>query len=269
MSANFEYRIALAFKADDVNSSDLAALIEETEVAAANANEAATKAREQALDPVVSPDAAKARTAMEDAAFTRDRLRTVLPRLQSRLQQVHLHERYSRWLAEFERVRPRHDAAVARLKTVYLEFENKLVDALNEAQEVDAEVKRLGSVKPYDEPSANGDGCNLLTVEIAARGITEIGLYGHSIMKDLKLPDFSEPTKLAWPPPTPSLAVQVAASMIQRPHLGANWASEREERAQAVREEHERVIAHYDAATRAQEEREAAEAQKRGKGAVA
>jgi hypothetical protein len=99
--------------------------------------------------------------------------RTVLPRLQSRLQQMHLHERYSQWLAEFERVKPRHDAAVARLKTVYLEFENKLVDALSEAQEVDAEVKRLSSMKTYDAPEANGDGRNLLSVEMAARGITD------------------------------------------------------------------------------------------------
>ena len=52
-------------------------------------------------------------------------------------------------------------------------------------------------------------------------------------------------------------------------HPGADWAVEREERAQAVREENERVIAHYDAATRAREEREAAEAQKRGKVAAA
>jgi hypothetical protein len=47
-------------------------------------------------------------------------------------------------------------------------------------------------------------------------------------MKDLKLPDLGEPTKLAWPRPTPSLAAQVAASMIHRPHPGAYRAVERE-----------------------------------------
>src|ERR1700730_18529979 len=40
------------------------------------------------------------------------------------------------------------------------------------------------------------------TVEMAARGITGIGRHGLSIMTDLTLPDFGEPTKLAWPPPT-------------------------------------------------------------------
>lgn len=270
MSAVLEQRIATTLSTEDVTSDVVALLITEVETAIVAADKAAEAEREKALDPLASPDATKARATMEDAEFRRDRLRTVLPRLQARLQQVHLHEMYSRWLAEFERVKPRHDAAVARLKAVYLEFENKLVDALNEAQEVDAEVKRLGSVKPYDAPEANGDGRNLLTVEMAARGITGIGLHGRSIMKDLKLPDFAEPTKLAWPPPTPSLAVQVAASMASmiHPHPGANWASEREERARATREEYERVIAHYDSMARQREEREAAEVQKRGKGAA-
>ena len=263
-----EQRIATALADDDVKSDDLDLLTQEVEMAASAADKAVQKERERALDPSSVVDGVKAREAVVAAEFLAQRLRKALPHLQARFQQVHLHERYSTWLAEFERVKPRHDAAVARLKAVYLEFEGKLVDALNEAQEVDAEVKNLSSVKPYDAPEANGDGRNLLTVEMVARGITGIGLHDHSIMKDLKLPDFGEPTKLAWPPPT-SLAVQVAASMIQRPHPGANWANEREERAQAMREDHERVIAYYDTATRAQEEREAAEAQKRGKGAAA
>jgi hypothetical protein len=263
-----EQRIATALADDDVKSDDLDLLTQEVEMAASAADKAVQKERERALDPSSVVDGVKAREAVVAAEFLAQRLRKALPHLQARFQQVHLHERYSTWLAEFERVKPRHDAAVARLKAVYLEFEGKLVDALNEAQEVDAEVKNLSSVKPYDAPEANGDGRNLLTVEMVARGITGIGLHDHSIMKDLKLPDFGEPTKLAWPPPT-SLAVQVAASMIQRPHPGANWASEREERAQTMREEQERVIAHYDAMARQREEREAAEAQKRGKGAAA
>jgi hypothetical protein len=85
-------------------------------------------------------------------------------------------------------------------------------------------------------------------------------------MTDLTLPDFGEPTKLAWPPPTPSLAAQVATSMVHRPNPGANWWQEREERARAVREEHERAIEHYASMARQREEREAAEAQKRGNG---
>ena len=61
-------------------------------------------------------------------------------------------------------------------------------------------------------------------------------------MKDLRLPEL--PAKLAWPPPAPPLAAQFAASMIRPPHLGANWHQEAE-RTRALREEHERAIAHY------------------------
>ena len=40
--------------------------------------------RTKALDPALSPDPKAARQAMEDAAFTRDRLKTLLPRLEAR-----------------------------------------------------------------------------------------------------------------------------------------------------------------------------------------
>jgi hypothetical protein len=105
-----------------------------------------------------------------------------------------------------------------------------------------------------------------LETELVARGLDHFRIHDLQIMRDLKLPQFEAGAQLAWPPHRPFDWSSVAP--VAR-HPGADWASEREERSQAVREEHERVIAHYDAATRAREEREAAEAQKRGKGAAA
>jgi hypothetical protein len=61
--------------------------------------------------------------------------------------------------------------------------------------------------------------------------------------------------KLAWPPPQPSFAVEVATSMIFS-HPGADWWQQREERGQAMREEYARVTEHYDSMARAREERE-------------
>jgi hypothetical protein len=78
----------------------------------------------------------------------------------------------------------------------------------------------------------------------------------------VQLPDFERSAVLAWPPPKPSMAVQVATSMTYGSHPSANWWEESKERAQAMREDHERVIAYYDAMAQQREERETAEAKK-------
>jgi hypothetical protein len=55
-----------------------------------------------------SPGPTKARAAMEDAAFTRDRLRIVLPRLQARLKRVVASEYAARWGPDFKQVGAEH-----------------------------------------------------------------------------------------------------------------------------------------------------------------
>src|SRR5438094_260125 len=79
-----EQKIAAALTAADVTSSDLSQLIAETEAAITTADATAEEERERALDPVKSPDPKQARQTMEEAIFARDRLRTLLPRLQQR-----------------------------------------------------------------------------------------------------------------------------------------------------------------------------------------
>jgi hypothetical protein len=80
-----ENKIASALSAAAITSSELAALIQETEAAIVEADKVAEQERLKALDPLRSPNATEARQAMEDAAFACDRLRTVLPRLQESL----------------------------------------------------------------------------------------------------------------------------------------------------------------------------------------
>ena len=62
-----EQRIAAALTSTDITSSDLAASIQAVEVAAQVADEDATKAREQALDPGVVVDTAKVGAAVATA----------------------------------------------------------------------------------------------------------------------------------------------------------------------------------------------------------
>ena len=226
MSATLEQRIAAALADNNIDSSALATLIAETEAATADADKAAIQAREQALDPITSPDPTKARAAMEAAAFTRDRLRTVLPRLQQHFKEVSSQEEYTRWVAGYEAIKIKRDAAAAELRTIYPEFASKLVDLLLRIEVVDREVERVRSAKPFDAKKANGDGRWLLETELTARGLDHFSTYDLKIMKDIKLPSFSEPTKLAWPPHRP-IDWSVVTPVFRHP--GADWASEREQ----------------------------------------
>ena len=103
----------------------------------------------------------------------------------------------------------------------------------------------------------------MLEPELVARGLESFSRANPSITEEFKLPDWDEPTKLAWPPSQPSLGVIMAQTMAVPYHPGGNWGQQREERAAAVREEQERVADYYEAQARRREERENAETQER------
>src|SRR5450759_867893 len=253
MSATLEQRIATALSADTA-SDVVAILIAEVETAIIAADKAAAMEREKALDPLASPDAAKARAAMEDSAFTRDRLRNVLPRLQARLTELQAADYAARWQADIDQVEGRCNQLAQEYAATYPRLAAQFVDLFSRAEAVDREVSRINGSAP------SGEHRRLRQVELVARGLKGFTRGEPSITNELSLPDWDQPTKLVWPPPQVPLAVQVAASMIQRPHPGANWASEREERTAALRAEQERVAAYYEAQARRREERENAEA---------
>src|SRR5262245_40394464 len=96
MSA-LEQKIASALADQAIASSAVAALVGEIVDAIAEAEAAAEAEREKALDLTVAPDAGEARKAMENAAFARDRLRTVLPKLRARLAEVEAAEYAAGW----------------------------------------------------------------------------------------------------------------------------------------------------------------------------
>jgi hypothetical protein len=113
-----EDRISAALT-DHITSSDLKALIGEAQEAIIAADASAEHERARALDLVISPDATQARDAMENAAFTRDRLRTVLPRLQARLKVVEAAEYLVRWEPDFKRVEAQRDALASEMRETY------------------------------------------------------------------------------------------------------------------------------------------------------
>ena len=114
--SDLEHRISAALGDEAVTSDTLSDLIQETDAAIIAADATAESERAKALDPTLSPDPKAAREAMQAAEFARDRLRTVLPRLQKRYERVAGAERKAAWVEQYDAIKLEHDAAVADLK---------------------------------------------------------------------------------------------------------------------------------------------------------
>jgi hypothetical protein len=207
MSArSLEKRIAAAF-ATDTTAADLAALLDETEAGIVAADQAADDERDRALDVLASPDANKARAAMEEAAFVRDRLRKILPRLQQRHQELAAKEFAVRWHMDCDAVEAKRDALVAEFRELYQPIEAKLPELLARMTANDEEIFHLAVTAPMSEPR------RLARAELVARGLDAFSIYEKSIAETLHLPAFEPGQPAAWPPPKPSFAAAYATSM--------------------------------------------------------
>src|SRR5262249_46804121 len=138
-----EARIGSALSDSEITSTTLAELIVETGAAIIAGDKDAEQARVRALDPTLSPDPKAARAAMEDAAFVRDRLCTVMPRLEQRHAKAQRAEEKARWVAQYDALVPRVDALAEELRDTYCQFAPKMVDILTRARVLDAEVRRV------------------------------------------------------------------------------------------------------------------------------
>jgi hypothetical protein len=204
-----EQRITNAFS-ERIASSEIAKLIAETEKAITAAEADAEHARVKALDPIASPDPVKARAAMEDAAFGRDRLRTVLPRLHKLLKEVEAEEYAAAWEPGYQRAKAMRDELAAELRETYPRITEQLVSLFQRMAECDRECSRVnGSAPP-------GDRRRLLKVELSARGVEGLLQPDVYIAEMLRLPFFwrdSGPI-YAWPPPEETPSRQFALGML-------------------------------------------------------
>jgi hypothetical protein len=228
MSTTLEQQIASALSSD-TKSDVIALLITEVETAIIAADKAAEAEREKALDPLASPDAAKARAVMEEAAFVRDRLRTVLPRLQERLQQVQAAEYAARWQADFEQVEGQRDELAQEYAATYPSLVAQLVDLFSRAEAIDMDVSRVNGSAPA------GERRRLAVVELAARNLDSFSAADPSITKAVQLPDWEHSAKTAWPPPRPFDPSWFAPSPAD-PRCSGDWWQVKEEEARALRE---------------------------------
>ena len=240
MSApSLESRIAAALTATDIKSDAVAALIQEVEAATQAADENATRAREEALDPAVVVDTAEVGAAVVSATLIRDRLQAALPRLQERLKHVREREYIAAWRKDFERVEAKRDALAVEYARTYPQVVERLVDLLHRVEACDREASQVNCGSP------SGARAHLCKVELKARGIEQLLQPDIEIAKELRLPTFkrgaNEPL-LAWPPAQPS----PAAGLLVPGGPGPDWQAAMEERDRRRREESERLSAYYE-----------------------
>lgn len=196
--ANLDDRITAAF-ADDAKSDHVASLIQEVEVAANAAGDAAEQARSRALDPALSAtDVAKARREMDDAAFRRDRLQVAVSRLGVRLREVRAQEDNRRRQLAYDKARVVRDGLAAELARVYPPFATQLADLMARIAESDRAIEYINA------RALPADADRLLVAELVARGLR--GFVEHSveavrIIRELRLPafQFDRHNPYTWP----------------------------------------------------------------------
>jgi hypothetical protein len=231
-----EKRIAAALSSDTA-STVLSGLIAETEAAITRAAEAE---RAKALDPIVSPDAAMAHAAMTDAAFMRERLRTVLRRLNQRYEEVVAQEYLARWREDYEALKIKRDELAAEFREIYPTCVSKIIDVLKRIAASEVELSHLHQARP------SGVSLHLLGAELVARGLDNFTRDDPSIANELKLPDFEHSVRMAWPPPR-TLDSALFSPVSASPRYSADWGLAAEEEARALSERREREAADEEA----------------------
>ena len=156
MDNSLERGIATALAATEVSSTDLSRILVEAEAAIAAADETAELERVKALDPMLSPDAKVARQVMEDALFMRDRLKTLLPRLQTKHKEVADAEALAAWMAEANELEERRFALGAEFRKVFSQLIDDIVDRLWAMRDLDQEILALNNRRPIEVANAAG-----------------------------------------------------------------------------------------------------------------
>jgi hypothetical protein len=129
--SGLEAKIAAAFNGT-TRSAEVATLIRQVEAATGRANEAATRARERALDPTLGGDELnRARQTMYDAGFQTERLTAASSRLRQRLDELKAAELNQRKRQEYDRVAAERPDALATFHKAEIEKWWPIIKATN------------------------------------------------------------------------------------------------------------------------------------------
>ena len=142
---DLEKRIGTALAATDISSISVSELLAETETAIVTAEANVKAAHERKLD--ITVDQEVARQAVLSSELHVSRLALALDRLRAHHDVRQQAEISSRWVARFEVVEKRRDAAVKHFNR-YPELANAMAQILAEAAAVDQEVRAINAERP-------------------------------------------------------------------------------------------------------------------------
>jgi hypothetical protein len=233
-------RIAAALTSD-IASTELMTLIADVETAFEEAAASIADERERALDPLAILDPNEARGAIENAEFARDRLRNALLPLRQKLVDVQGAEQRAQWSLEYQAMKIKRDECAAQLASVYPRLIGELVDLLDSAATVDAEVAQVNSASPDDR--------RLAPVELHARNLQSFDRNQPSIVKELRLPAWGTSSRMVWPPPRTMDTSLFAPIPFDRRSSG-EWWQDVDARNEQRRAESALVAAYYEDRTR-------------------
>jgi hypothetical protein len=242
-TAGLDFRIAEVLRdegADLFNSTQIQALMVETEASHEATYDAFEAAQRLALDPS-NLDAEVARSQMQALEFTAARLREAYPRLCDRLDLVVSKEKAAAWEQKYLEAEAKRNAIAAEFASMYPELVSQLVSLFEKMAACDANVIATNSTAPYSERR------RLLRTEEYVRG-------NNPLIHAVVLPAWQAGAP-QWPPPQIPLSALVVAATPILPHPGANWWQQLELRDEERRQESQRVAAYYDQQTATQEKK--------------
>ncbi len=140
----------------------------------------------------------EARREMDDAAFKRERLKTAVTRLQTRLKEVKAEEEDRRRWLTYKRLKDERDRLVVELKAIYPDIEAKLGRLISDLERNEREIN---FVNGHQLPTG---AARLQSAELLARGLESWRLRVSDVKRiteELCLPSFKhDPHRpYAWP----------------------------------------------------------------------
>lgn len=237
-------RAARVLNSDSITSAEINLLIDETAAAITEGEAVAAEEKQRAFDPALSPDPKSARERMEDALFKVGRLKTLLPRLEQRANEVRAQEERKFYEAKRDELQAEADAIEDELIETYCDCAERMMDMFDRASDF---RDRVRGELPF--PPAGVD-----TFRKFDRSV-------HRLLNDVALVDLDG--NQVWPPRSlrhgnpNSLAVLCAQSAVV-PHPGPRWCDPdfQAQRRLEIEKEQATIARYHEQAAKAEEDRQ-------------